>query len=787
MLLPAFRSLLRNPAYLLINLFGFGIGVACAFIALLYAWQEYNVDRHFQNGDRIYRIGCSFMNMGTFANGPEQLIPELMAHCPAVEYGTRFKKYAAETIVVNDQTFREERVLYVDSAFFRIFRYPFVEGSAATAMNSPGQVILSKTLALKYFGNKPAVGQTIKAGREGLRYQVTGVIDAGRDQSHLDGSIWLPVYDKLRNNPRPEWYSAAFYNYVCLRPGATENDLKKELERIVHEQIHPMYAADTPYDQWVGSENGYKWLVQPFRDIYLHSRLNFESNVGGDPDKVLGLLLIGGFILLIAMINYINLVTAQAALRAKEVGIRKTLGVGKAGLIKQFLLESALFGLSASLIGLIASEGFLAAGKFITGSNLIDLSIYRAAQVVGIVVFTLLVSIITGIYPAFFLSGFKPTDVLKGTWSIQGNRTIRSALVVFQFSIAIAMMILVLGIYRQLQVMEQHDWGFDRHGICVIENTNRLGDKAETFRQEISRLSGVTATCIAANLPAGNTMSFKTYKTPSMPVELPLKSFVVDADYLPTMGNQLIMGRNFDKSMPTDTSSVILNESAVKALGLGADPLGAEVNKGAHVIGVVSNFNYESLRKEIGPLTLQYATRGYYVIARVNPASTADFTRMAQSIWQKMETDAPFTYYFLDESLAALSTKESVLGKAVLFFTGLSLFIACMGLMGLVAFTAGQRAKEIGIRKVMGASVFQITVLLVRDFLKLTLIALVIAVPIAWWGLQKWLEGFAIRTPLSWWLILAAGCCAVLIACATASSQSLKAALANPTDSLRNV
>jgi putative ABC transport system permease protein len=448
-------------------------------------------------------------------------------------------------------------------------------------------------------------------------------------------------------------------------------------------------------------------------------------------------------------------------------------------------MESVLFGIAASLVGLMASEGILELFKSITGNDLVDLTANRTYQVAGIFVFTLLVSTLTGIYPAFFLSGFKPAAVLKGDWTIRGNRPLRSALVVFQFTIAVILMILSMGVYRQLHFMAQHDWGFDHQGICVIENINRLGDKAEPFRQEISRQSGVASSCITASLPGGSTMYFKTYQTPAMAQPIPLKSFQIDADYLPTIKTRVIRGRNFDKTMPTDTAAVILNESAVKALGLGPDPLGAEVNKGAHVIGVVSDFNYESLRREIGPLTMQYSPKGYYVLARINAGSTPAFVQAARSIWQKMESEAPFTYYFLDESLAEMSAKESMLGKALLTFTGLAFLIACLGLTGLAAFMAGQRAREIGIRKALGASVPDITILLVRDFMKLTLLAILLAIPAAWWGLQKWLEGYAVRTDIPWWLVAAAGLTAMLIALAATGSQTIRLASASPTASLR--
>ncbi len=783
----ALRALLRHPGYLSLNLMGFGLGIACAFLAILFAWQEHQVDRFFSDGASTYRIGCSFINMGGFANGPEALLPRLMADCPEVEYGTRFKKYETETVIVGERQFEEKEVLYVDSLFFRMFDYPFVAGSRDDAMRDDGQVIISQTLAHKYFGEEPAVGQTIKAGKESRLYRVTGVVGDLPHASHLDGSMWLPVYSKLQNKVQPDWYSAAFYSYVHLRPGASLAGLKKSLDQIIRERIYPAYGGDATYEVWSKGQNSFQWIVQPFRDIYLQSRLNFEVSGGGDPQKVYGFLLIGCFILLIAMVNYINLVTARASVRAKEIGIRKTLGISRAGLIRDLLLESALFGLATAGVGLLAAEGLLVVFEQITGSAMLDLVRYRFELNAGMVLFAVPVSMLTGIYPALFLSRFRPAAVLKGEWGLQGNKRLRSILVVGQFFIALVLLIGCLGVFRQLQFMQERDWGFRRDGICVVENINLLGEKAAAFRQEIAQQNGVEATSLTGTLPAGSTMFTKTYRTPEMAQSLWVKSFMVDADFIPAMEIRILKGRNFSTEMLTDTTSVILNEMAVKTLGLGSEPLGAKLNDGLIVVGVVSDFNYETLRNPVGPLILHYAPdQQHYAIARVAPAATAAFLQKTKQAWQKMATDKPFSYYFLDESLADLSSKETIMGQGILLFTVLALFIACLGLFGLATFLTGQRSKEIGIRKVLGASVAGILRLLSADFMRLVLFAFFLAAPAAWYGLQRWLENFVYRTTIDWWIPVFAGITALLVAFVTVSFQSLRAALANPADSLRS-
>lgn len=783
----ALRALLRHPGYLSLNLLGFGAGLACAFLALLFAWQEFRVDRFFSGGERTYRIGCSFMNMGGFANGPETLAPELLTNCPAVECGARLKKYSTEKVIVGERTFEEEDVLYVDSMFFRMFDYPFRAGNPDAVMLSADEVVLSETLAKKYFGDEPAVGQTIRAGEKGREYRVTAVVGALPHASHLDGNMWLPLYPKLQNKAQPEWYSAAFYNYVRLKEGASEKELEKSLDDILRQKIYPLYGGDTPFDTWLSGNTSFRWIVQPFQDVYLHSRLNFETGGGGDPDKVYGFLLIGCFILLIAMVNYVNLVTARASVRAKEIGIRKTLGISRGGLIRDLLMESALFGLGAAGVGLLAAEGLLAAFKEITGSTMLDLTRYRFELNAGMILFALPVSILTGIYPALFLSRIQPTTVLKGEWGLQGNKNLRSALVVGQFTLALMLLIGSLGVFRQLNFIQKRDWGFRRDGICVVENIDLLGEKAGVFQQELARQNGVEAASLSGSVPAGSTMYFKTYQTPEMPQAISIKSFMVDEGFIPTLEMKLLKGRNFNAKMPTDTASVILNETAVKTLGLGADAVGAQLNENLKVIGVVSDFNYESLHNPVGPLILQYVPRQhFYAIARVIPEKTGEFLQNGEKLWLKMAPDKPFSYYFLDESLAELSGKETVMGKGIVLFTGLALFIACLGLFGLTTFLTAQRGKEIGIRKILGASVTGILKLLSADFLKLVLLAFLLATPLAWYGLQRWLEGFAYRTDIAWWIPLAAGLLAMLVALITVGFQSLRAALANPVDSLRN-
>lgn len=783
----ALRALLRHPGYLSLNLLGFGVGLACAFLALLFAWQEFRVDRFFDGGERTYRVGCSFMNMGGFASGPEALAPELMANCPAVEYVTRLKKYSTEKVIIGERTFEEKDVLYVDSLFFRMFAYPFLSGNPNAVMRSADEVVLSETLAKKYFGDEPAVGQTIRAGETGKDYRVTAVVGAMPHASHLDGNLWLPLYSKLQNKKQPDWYSAAFYSYVRLNDGASATDLEKSLHDILQNKIYPLYGGDTSFELWLSGNSSFRWIVQPFQDVYLHSRLNFETGGGGDPDKVYGFLLIGCFILLIAMVNYVNLVTARASVRAKEIGIRKTLGISRGGLIRDLLLESTLFGLGAAGVGLLAGEGLLIAFKEITGSTMLDLTRYRFELNAGMIFFALPVSILTGIYPALFLSRIRPTTVLKGEWGLQGNKNLRSALVVGQFTLALLLLIGSLGVFRQLDFMQKRDWGFRRDGICVVENVDLLGKKAKAFQQELARQNGVEATSLTGSLPAGSTMYFKTYQTPAMPQAISLKSFMVDEGFLPTLEMRLLKGRNFNAGMPTDTAGVILNEMAVKTLGLGTDPVGAELNGNLKVIGVVSDFNYETLRNPVGPLVMQYVPRQHwYAVARVAPEETREFLQNTENLWLKIAPGKPFSYYFLDESLAELSQKEAVIGKGVLLFTGLALFIACLGLFGLATFLTAQRGKEIGIRKVLGASVTGILRLLSVDFLKLVFWAFLLATPLAWYGLQRWLEGFAYRTHIAWWIPLAAGLLAMLVAIVTVGLQSMRAALANPVNSLRN-
>ena len=783
----AFRNLLKYPGYSFLNLAGLTIGISSAFVLLLYAYQESNYDRHFQGSRQIFRIATDFFNMGGFANSQEQLLDVLPGECPDIESATRVKRGFQElALKADNRLFKEPNYFYTDSAYFQVFSYPFLEGSPATALTAPGQVVLSEDLAKKYFTSQGeytgAVGKTLEIGQEGKVYKVTGVVSNREGRTHLVSDLWLPIYDQLEG--RTGWTNCSIYNYVRLHPDGKKANLERALEDVRMNWAYPASQSDVSYQEWARSDQTVRFFVQPLRDIYLHSDLKFEIAAGGNPLQVYILGAIGLFIVLIAGVNYVNLATARASGRVKEIGVKKTLGAGQRTLIGQFLVESLLF----SAIAFAAATGVAELlGHFfgkITGSGLSAGILADKNNIAALAAFSLLVGLTAGVYPAFYLSTFRPEKILKGIGFTGGRSNFRNGLVVVQFAIASTLIFGAIVVYRQLRFIQETDKGFQQEGVLIIDNAGKLEENARPFRQEMEKMPQVARSSFSNRIPAGNSLWMRTFQTPEMTESATIQVFPVDADYLDVMGMRLVAGRNFSADMPTDSSALILNEAAVRELGL-EDPVGARINGDLTVIGVVRDFNYQSLRQRIAPAILVYSRKGDRLALKLSGSGISDFLAFVQKTWKALSPEEPINYYFLDENFEQLALKEKSLSKAVSFFTALALFIACLGLFGLAAFSTEQRTKEIGIRKVLGASVAGIVGLLSRDFLKWVGLAVLIASPVAWWGMNRWLQEFAFRIRVEWWNFALVAGTVIVVAFLTVSFQSIRAALINPAASLK--
>ncbi len=780
----AWRNLFKSPVYSILNLGGLSVGIAASFILFLYVYQELHYDRFFPNSERIYRVATDFYSMGGFACSQEQLAYHLKTECKDVAHATALDSYFRPVPVqVNNRNYEEPGVLEIDSAFFQVFAFPVKEGFIPASGLAPDELILSADLAEKYFGQESAIGKIITIGKEKESYKVAAVLEKTLQKSHLEPTILMPKAPDEELKVR--WTSAAVYNYVRLKPGATEADLRSFLDQLLREKVFPTTNSEGTFESWYAGNSAVKFFIQPLHDIYLHSDYKFELSAGGNPTQVRVLGIIGVFLILIASINYINLSTARSSIRAKEVGIKKTLGLRKSGLVRQFLLESVLFSFLAMLVAVGLIEAMLWMFQQITGSELSESLFFNWYQPALLIAFSVAIGLLAGLYPSFYLTSFRPVKVLKGDTTLGGNKGLRGSLVVVQFTIAIALIVCSMVVYQQLHFLQHSDKGFDQEGVLIIDNVGDLEEKKEVFRQKLEQQSQVVSTSFSSRIPAGRSVWMYTYKTPEMPDDMTIQTFPADDQYIPTLGLRLVEGRNFNKNLASDSAAIILNEAAVAALGL-ENPIGADVGYGQTVIGVVQDFNFQSLRQQIEPTALSYRPDGYNLAIKLRGQDISGFLSKMQQSWAQFGLEDPIRYHFLDENFAELAAKERVLSRAISFFTLLTLFIACLGLLGLVVFTVEQRTKEIGIRKVLGASISNIATLLSKDFIRLVLIANGVAFPLAWWAMNSWLEDFAYRIELQWWVFVAAGILALVIAVLTLSFQAIRAAMANPVKSLRS-
>ncbi len=520
-------------------------------------------------------------------------------------------------------------------------------------------------------------------------------------------------------------------------------------------------------------------------DVHLKSTLLFEISPGGNESSMYVFAGISVFILLLASVNFINLTTARATRRAKEVGIRKAIGSGRGKLIVQFILESVVVSLFATIISLALAEIFLSAFEIVTGEQLVNTLWTSGWSILALFVFAILVGFLSGIYPAFYLTSFNPIKVLKGSVGVISGGQFRNFLVVFQFSISICLMICSAIILRQMDFMQTKDLGFNEENMVSIENVKSLGEQGEVFKNELSQLSGVLGASLHTGEPGSKAIiSYYTYSTAEMKNDITISTYLGDPDFIDVMGFHIIEGRNFDRKLASDSSAVVINESAARALGL-AKPIGAVINKDQHVIGVVRDFHWESLRNTIAPVVLLIGKDYHQLGFRIDAKSAKEFLLKAEAKWNQLVPGEPFKYHFLDDNFGALLKKEAVFGKAIGFFTTLALFISCLGLYGLSAFTAEQRTKEIGIRKVLGASASNIVSMLSRKFTFLICIAIFIALPVSLFAMTMWMEGFAYKAELQLLTFVIVIAIVFIIALLTVSFHSFRAAIINPADTLK--
>jgi putative ABC transport system permease protein len=795
----AFRKIKRQKGYSFINIAGLAIGMACCILILLWIQDELSFDRHHEKAKQIYRVGTQFGpsvdSRGAFTAPP--MAEALVNEFPEVLQAVRLDLWDEDInlLVSHDEKhFMEKGIIWADSSIFDVFTIPFVIGNPKTALTQPGTVVITEDTAQKYFGDEIPLGKTIKI--ESDEYQITGVVENCPSNSHFQFNIIASLISEELSRD-PEWDGHCYFTYIVLPDRYPPSQLEDKFPDFIKRHYGPEFQEEMGIsleEYYDGETRYYGYWLQPLLDIHLNADI---GNAKGDMTYVYVFSSIALFTLLIACINFMNLSTARSANRSKEVGLRKVAGSSKSQLVRQFLCESILLSFIALVIAIGIVELVLPAFRNLTSKQL-ELNLFSTWYIlIGLFGIALFVGISAGSYPALFLSSFQPAAVLKGKLRA-GTKSgwLRNGLVIFQFSISVIILLGTFVIYNQLKYVGNVQLGFDKEQIIVIHRASALGKQRESFKQELLQHSRILSISNTNSLP-GRHFDPNDHRLEGEPKKAyVLHTMYGDYDFVELLNLEMVTGRYFSKEIATDaTSAVVINEAAVKKLGL-ADPIGKRFYKeygGAKkgefvaIIGVVKDFHFHSLHHEIHPMVIRPLTgmRGSYTSIKIHPENIKGTLSTIEKTWKKFSGGQPFEYSFLDDDFNSLYKKEQKTGQIFAMFSILAILIACLGLFGLASFTAEQRTKEIGIRKVLGASASGIMFLLCKEFTKWVLLANIIAWPISYYAMNKWLQNFSFRISIGAEVFILPTLLVLVIAMVTISYQSIKAAVVNPIDSLR--
>jgi len=797
----AYRNLLKKKVYSLINILGLGIGMACCVMIFMFVQDELSYDNYHEKSNRIYRVIHGDTSNGLAENadkstywvwGNAPVGPAMEAEFPEIDKIVQFSGRSDLLLSYGETTFQEDGVFFMDSTVFDVFSWNLLEGDPKTALVAPYSIVLTEETARKYFGNEDAIGKTLKgsdaAGRANAGdYTVTGVMKDLPSNSHLKFNtlISLSTFKLTRQEVFDSWGYADFYTYFLV------ND---QFNRAAFEAKIPEFI-DRRYPD---KEFSYTFAIESLNDVYLNSLAQRQPGETGSMSNIYVFSIIGLFILVIAIINFMNLSTARSLERAKEVGIRKSIGANRASLIFQFLGESLIIVILAAMVSIV----FISIGTplmaELTGKSYLLSQLLNWQTVPIFFLIMIVVGLLAGSYPALILSSFRPVSILKGvSRSDAKGVAFRKGLVVFQFSLSIALIAGTMIVYSQMNHILDKDMGFDKEQMLVLDYNydSEVTSVSSAIKSEMESISAVSSVAFGRSVPGSHFPN--AYTTIEMQdgemIGKAQPVFQIGIDYINQFGLELVAGRSYSRDYPSDsTSALVLNEAAAKQYGYSnpADIIGKKFDQWGRVgevIGVVKDFNYISLHQGIEPLTLPfvaYASR--YVVIKVNTEDLPQTLAQIEQVWTKQAPHRPFLYSFLDEDFNSQYQSDFKFRQIFTTFSVLAILIACLGLLGLATYTAEQRTKEIGVRKVLGADVGSIVALISKDFVKLILIAIVISTPISWFAMNKWLEGFAYQVPVHWWIFAVAGLLAIVVALITISFQSFKAALMNPVNSLKS-
>lgn len=784
----AFRNLWRHKIFSFINILGLTVGMTAFFLIFLYVKFELSYDSFNTKADRIYRVVCDIKTPTETINasGPSWAVaPHLKSEFPEIESAVRINN-ASLLVRRGEVKFQEDNVMFADSAFFHVFDYKLIAGDPKTALKNKFSIVFTKTAAKKYFGNQSPVGKTVVLTDGNYIATVTGVMQDMPENSQIKADMLVSMTtltDELNKGLDDQWGNYGNRTFILLKPGTNANALQAKI---------PAFLQRKNGDEMKKMQMYPTLFLEPLRDVYLYSTR--DGSKTGNINNVYIFTIIAIFILLIACFNFVNLTTARSSERAKEVGIRKVVGAARTQLARQFIGESIIICLIAFFLSLLLLWLVLPFFNHLAG-KVVSSNIFSHPMNLFILFLTSIgIGILAGIYPALVLSSFRPIIVLKGRF-VTGAKGIilRKGLVIAQFTISIALIISTIIIYNQMHYMRSQDLGFNKNQKLIIDTH---GDSSKlVFKQEIASLPGVISTSMAGSVPGGgNPGAYSQIENVKGDMQIAnLDLYFVDFDYIPQYQMKMLAGRAFSRDFPTDTTqAMVVNEAAMKLFGY-HDPqqiIGKKFDqwgRKGRIIGVVKDFHFRSLQEVIKPLSIRIEPDGCDLVsAYVKPQNLKATIAAIGNDWKTLIPNRPFSYYFLDEFFDKQYKSEDRFGSLFLNFAILAIFISCLGLLGLASYSTAQRTKEIGIRKVIGASVANILKLLSIEFLKLVGISFLIAAPLSWYVMHKWLESFAYRTEIYWWVFAVALMLSLLVAFATISFQAIKAAIANPVKSLRS-
>jgi putative ABC transport system permease protein len=795
----ALRNFLKHKGFSFINIFGLAIGVACCLLIVLFVLDEISYDQHHEKADQIYRVGIRGFVNNTLFHGVVTCAPmaqALVNEFPEVTAATRLQNFGFPVFRYEDKVFSEEKVFWVDQAFFDVFTVPFIKGDPKTALAQPNTIVLTSSMALKYFGDEDPVGKSLNADKR-RDYLVTGVVEDVPHNSHFHYDFLASLLT-LEASKSPVWVSNNFYTYLALQEGTSPEAFEAKLAGLVKKYVGPQIQAaiGITLEQFFASGGDWSYFIQPLTGIHLHSHLEYELEPNGDIAYVYIFSIIAIGILLVACINFVNLATAQAANRAREVGIRKTVGSNRGQLIRQFLSETTIMSFFAVLLALLAVQLLLPLFNNITGKELAvpyAQNVLTIPLLLGLVLF---IGILAGTYPAFFLASFNPVVVLKTEMSGKSKKSnMRNVLVMFQFTVSIVLIVGTVIVSRQLKYIQNRNLGFNKEQVVIVKKTDDIGNQVPAFRQELLKNPKVISATNTNNL-IGNEFGNSAYKLAGATGEEThlLWTYFTDPYFVETYQIEMAAGRYYEERRQADQQSAVINEAAVKDLGL-TDPVGKQIeairpNRTINftIIGVMKNFHFKSLHHQIDPLIVHLygpEGRGRYVSVRIHSENIRETMTFLESTWRKFASNQAFEYEFFDDHFARIYQAEERTGQIFFSFSLLAIFIAILGLFGLAAFVAEQRTKEIGIRKVLGATEVGIVFLLSKQFTKWVVLSNLFAWPIAYYFMTKWLQRFAYQASISVWSFLFAFIVVLFLSLLTVSYQTVKAARSNPVELLR--